>query len=646
MRQSKICNCHSSTNKDILKSGCNQSFCDKCGCVLLKDSEGNIFYTLKAKQNRLPYDLSPITIIKNMKKKTEEEYPFIYQEFNVNKADKHIKEKSLKSLNIYLRHRKMLLLKLQKLIKIFDYSDLIFYQCLFYLDTYLSHHMTEDISEKKILYYLVGFFLCSVKTRENDIFEPSLDSFYDLQRGIYLSTEKIAFYEVLCLKKIHYNIFSYSAYDWLTQLNSNGVVFNCEINKDNEIILIRGHRHSVINAINKYAVKLLLDLTSKCLFFKYAPMHTAISLIQIAREKYINKTMIKPKLFYDLIKIYGIDPNDYNRCYEEIKREINENSNPDKDDNNKIEEEKQNLNIIKENDDFDKIERKESTKNSTFNKHKNIYVPNKIKSSNVITRINNNLEKNSIKNNDNTVENSKETEIEKSNEDKEFELSLNEIKSNVKNKSKNKKFNNPNIKSINHLSIDCSSNFFPSNDNLPYMNPISKESNSFLTIKENKNENSHSKNLSLSKKKNRPDLKELKHLRHNQNNRYNSIESKNISTNPTSHVSSTKKEKEKEKETGKKKSKFFSNKNVNLNFNADKLDINEVSTKSKLTSKILPKISGFDAFNMDRLNTNIEAPIANNMNNNKYKLKTKIKVTLPEDEIKQINDSKKMIKVF
>ena len=631
MRQSKICNCHNSSNKGILKTGCNQSFCDKCGCVLLKDPEGNIYYTLKTKQNRLPYELSPITIIKNMKKKTEEEYPFIYQEFNVNKSDKVIREKSLKSLNIYLRHRKMLILKLQKIIKIFDYCDLIFYQCLFYLDTYLSHHMTEDISEKKILYYLVGFFLCSVKSRENDIYEPLLDSFYDLKRGIYLSTDTIAYYEVLCLKKIHYNIFSYSAYDWLTQLVSNGVVFNCEINKENEVILIRGHRHSMINAINKYAIKLLLDLTSKCVFFKYAPMYTAISLIQIAREKYINKAMIKPKLFYNLIKIYGINPNDYTRCYEEIKREINENSNSEKDNNNRIKEEKQDLNI--ENDDSDKIERTESTKNSTFNKHKNVYVPNKIKSSNVIARINDNHDKNSIRKNNNEVENSKEIEIEKSNEDKEFELSLNEIKSKDK-KSKNKKQNFPSMKTVNHLSIDCSSNFYPSNDNLPYMNPISKDRNSFLTINENKEENSRSKNLSLSKKKNRPDLKELKHLRHDQNNRYNSIESKNISTNPNSHLSSI--TKEKEKETGKKKSKFFSNKNINLNFNADNTDINEITKKSKLTSKILPKISGFEGFNMEE----------NNRNKNKYRLKTNIKVTLPEDEMKQINDSKKMIKAL
>ena len=91
-------------------------------------------------QNKIHYDLSPITIIKNMKKKTDENTPFIYENYNINRADKYILEKSLKSIDIYLRHRKFLLLTLQKMVKIFDYCDIVFYQCLFYLDTYLSHN--------------------------------------------------------------------------------------------------------------------------------------------------------------------------------------------------------------------------------------------------------------------------------------------------------------------------------------------------------------------------------------------------------------------------------------------------------------------------------------------------------------------------
>ena len=85
--------------------------------------------------------------------KTDEKYPYIYEEFNVDKQDKNTKEKIVKSINIYLTHRKMLLFKLQKLIKTFDYCDMIFYQCLFYLDTYLRQDIDEEMEEKTLLYY-------------------------------------------------------------------------------------------------------------------------------------------------------------------------------------------------------------------------------------------------------------------------------------------------------------------------------------------------------------------------------------------------------------------------------------------------------------------------------------------------------------
>ena len=49
-KQNKYCNCQTSTNKEILKDNISSSFCDKCGCVLLKGSGGNIYYTLKTKQ--------------------------------------------------------------------------------------------------------------------------------------------------------------------------------------------------------------------------------------------------------------------------------------------------------------------------------------------------------------------------------------------------------------------------------------------------------------------------------------------------------------------------------------------------------------------------------------------------------------------
>ena len=67
-------------------------------------------------------------MIKAMKKKTEENYPFIYNVYNISSmTEKPKREKAVKS---YLKHRKMLIIKLQQLMKAFDYCDLIFYQCL------------------------------------------------------------------------------------------------------------------------------------------------------------------------------------------------------------------------------------------------------------------------------------------------------------------------------------------------------------------------------------------------------------------------------------------------------------------------------------------------------------------------------------
>ncbi len=147
-KQNKYFNCTSSSDKEILKNNIEYSFCEKCGCILLKGQGGIINYTLKAKQKRLPLDISPIDIIRHMKIKTEEDYPFINEEYNINKDDKN-KERILRAINVYLKHRKMILLKLQKLMKTFDYCDMIFYQCLFYLDTYLSRDITESTTEKK-----------------------------------------------------------------------------------------------------------------------------------------------------------------------------------------------------------------------------------------------------------------------------------------------------------------------------------------------------------------------------------------------------------------------------------------------------------------------------------------------------------------
>ena len=104
--QAKYCNCNISSDKDILHFSLHNSFCQSCGCILLKDTNGKIHYTLKQKQNVINYEFNPMEIIKNMKKKTEKYYPNIYNLYN-NPNDEDTPEtnkedESMKSIIIYI----------------------------------------------------------------------------------------------------------------------------------------------------------------------------------------------------------------------------------------------------------------------------------------------------------------------------------------------------------------------------------------------------------------------------------------------------------------------------------------------------------------------------------------------------------------
>jgi len=634
MRRSKFCNCQTSSNKEILKDTITHSFCDKCGCILLKEENENIYYTLKPKQIILPYDLDPITIIKNMKNKTEENYPFIYEEYNICKADKNTLEKTLDSINIYSKYRKKILIKLQKLIKFFDYYDKVFYQCLFFLDTYFSHHMKEEISEEEIFYYLIGFFLCSVKFKEIDINGPSLKVICDIQKGINLSSNKMTYYEVLCLKNINYNLFSYSAYDWIYQLISNGIIFNNEINENNEKILIRGHCHSIINVINKYIIKLFLNLTSKNIFFKYAPMYVAFSLIQIAREKFLDKSMIKENLFLRLIKLYGIKQDDYKKCYLEIKDEIYS----EESDMSKIFGKKLNINIKNDNytmEDLKTIEKSETNKIYSISRN-NAYDPDRIKINNVLDNVKRNLltyEDNSQKIILKDKQNSEEEKI--------IQFKLDKLKSKKKNKIKLKR-NFFQINPFESLSINCNNNFFKSNDNLPYINSNSNERNSIFSLNSFSLEKFYSKNISLNKMRDKSINNELKPIIPN----IKKCENIEFNNKTLRNIFSSSIEKEKHNENKKnKKNNFISLSDKKLDFGYKNLEI-DLTRKNKLISGELPKIQSLKEliFPKKRKIIGLSKNIKKYSSKKHYKLKSnnnnfEIKLTFPKEEFKCFKES-------
>jgi len=286
------------------------------------------------------------------------------------------------------------------------------------------------------------------------------------------------------------------------------------------------------------------------------------------------------------------------KCYEEIKSELNL-------ENDKIqkETEKRNLNNKDENNVYDELKTAERTQSTKKHLTKNMKenISHKFKSNNSLFLVNDNL---ISSNNSINEKGSKKDE-------KKVKFTLNES-----NRKKRNKTQISNIQTIQHLAIDCNAKIFQSNDSLPYINPYpnSKERSLFMTLNKDKSDSdNNTKYHSLSKKNNRPNINDLKHVKANYK-RFNSIEFRNNDDNL--NAVSTPIGKEKRKENIKKKSKFYSNKNLDYNKNFEV----ELTKKNKLTSKMLPKITGYEEFKMDN---NLDSDKSNKENKSKKRYKVK-----------------------
>ena len=224
----------------------------------------------------------------------------------------------------YKNQRNRVMIYIHKLCTKLKYNDGTFYLTLYLADTYLSRIFSEEITEKELFLIILGFFLISSKYIEDDIFEPELQTFCNIEKNITLSVEEIRASEVLCLTLINYNLFLYSTFDWLNILLDNGILFETEIKDKNEF-----------GNIYIYTQKLLTLITSKIYFCKYSSIQIAFSIIHLSREKYLkNNSEISELLLKLLFSLYGVDFSDYEECYNTIKLDLSEN-NEDEDEDGK-----------------------------------------------------------------------------------------------------------------------------------------------------------------------------------------------------------------------------------------------------------------------------------------------------------------------
>ena len=285
-------------------------YCEKCGSISINNNN-HVYYTIKPKMKQKEIEFDPVQIVKEMIKYQNKNYPYLNNVFNLNLDENSLKLQEIKErIFLYLSKRKLLLLYLQSLTKLLNYSDLSFYHCLLLTDLYLSHNITQKMTDEELLYILIGFFLISSKFKETDIFEPELYIFCNIDFDFALTVEKILYYETKCLKFIKYNFFIYSTYDWINIFMGNGYIFDGEIEENN---------NEEINDIYSYCFKVLITITPKNIFIKYSPMYNAVSVIKISREDKIDKNKINNELFNKYLLIFGIQYEDYQECYIEIK---------------------------------------------------------------------------------------------------------------------------------------------------------------------------------------------------------------------------------------------------------------------------------------------------------------------------------------
>ena len=269
------------------------------------------------------------------------------------------------NLDKYCEQRNNILVYIHKLCTKLEFNDNSFYMTLYLADTYLSKiFFSDDITEKELFLVILGFFLISSKYIQDDIFEPEFQTFCNLEQNIEaLTIDEIRTSEVQCLTLINHNLYIYSVYDWLNILLNNGIIFEGEIEKINEL-----------EKINLYSQKILTVITSKIYFCRFTSMQIAFAIIQLSREKYINtKSELSENLYKLLLNMYDVDFSDYEDCYNLIKIDLSESNEMEEEEENEEMSDKENinnLNILEVN--------KNKANSKTLNKERNNFELEKI----------------------------------------------------------------------------------------------------------------------------------------------------------------------------------------------------------------------------------------------------------------------------
>ena len=266
-------------------------FCVECGCIILKLNNNNdsYLYTTKPLLYQERVDINPLDIFNSFK---DLEYPIINSQWS------------------YFKNRQRNINLLQKYLTYYKYSESTFYLALHYLDTIYSTLNGSVVQKKKNELFVINCLLIAGKFFEKDSFQPRITRFCSIGIQYDIDEIDICRNELEVLKILNYKLNVITAYDILSYLLFNGIIFEPEI---------ENRMKEFSHIIYCYAKKIFNDIILSNIAIQFSPIQIVFSVIHLTRKNF----NLKQNYFNVIKKFYNYHLNDYKTCLNICKKFLN-----------------------------------------------------------------------------------------------------------------------------------------------------------------------------------------------------------------------------------------------------------------------------------------------------------------------------------
>ena len=280
-------------------------FCNKCCCIY--DSNKKIA-SINKRLNSLIKEINFGSTYKNI---------VIQEENELNKINK------IKSKYIYIKNRKEIIEKFFKVITIYKYSLSTFYLAIFLMDEIfykVNLNKKYFLSNEEIALGSLFLAIKSLELEKNVSSNLSkIQSFFS--PSIIYSIERLKIIEILCLKKLNYNIYRITPYDYLNLFIKIGVIFSNEILENTNLNVV--YLNSNISKLSYEILDSLMKNTNE--YFKIKPNLIALGIILYAKEKIMHINNLEMFIYaYNISKEEIIKTKNFIKENSERKNKLND----------------------------------------------------------------------------------------------------------------------------------------------------------------------------------------------------------------------------------------------------------------------------------------------------------------------------------